>query len=355
MLLIEKVPQDKVSQRLRDPGENSSEKIRRKQYYFESFLICHCFVAPIPIANIKSNTRWKPDGITVAGGRGEGNDLDSLNSPFGFDIDTNQTVVVADYYNHRVVEFRTGAIRGELVAAGNDAGSRTDQLNYPTDVMLDIQADRMFICDRENQRIVQWSRHGGKRGTTVISNVKCFGLTMDERGFLYVSDLEKHEVTRWWIGDSQGTSVAGGNGAGFRLDQLDSPHYVFVDHHYSVYVSDSQNHRVMKWTRGAKQGAIVAGGRGDGDALTQLSSPEGIFVDQLGTVYVADCGNNRLMRWNLGATQGSVIAGGHDYGKEPNQLNYPMDLSIGLDGSLYVVDSNNNRVQKFAVDQNPST
>ncbi|CAF3582778.1 unnamed protein product [Rotaria sp. Silwood1] len=40
----------------------------------------------------------------------------------------------------------------------------------------------------------------------------------------------------------------------------------------SVYVSDLGNHRVMKWEGGAKQGIIVAGGEGQGNSLTELNS-----------------------------------------------------------------------------------
>ncbi|CAF1610257.1 unnamed protein product, partial [Rotaria magnacalcarata] len=49
----------------------------------------------------------------------------------------------------------------------------------------------------------------------------------------------------------------------------------------------------MKWKKGAKEGIVVAGGQGAGSALTQLNGPLGIIVDTLGTVYIADDWNNR--------------------------------------------------------------
>ncbi|CAF4449621.1 unnamed protein product, partial [Rotaria magnacalcarata] len=67
----------------------------------------------------------------------------------------------------------------------------------------------------------------------------------------------------------------------------------------------------MKWTKGAKEGIIVAGGQGEGCSLAQLNQAYGIFVDTLGTLYVADSGNHRVMRWTQGdKKQGTVIAGG---------------------------------------------
>ncbi|CAF5171142.1 unnamed protein product, partial [Rotaria sp. Silwood1] len=113
-----------------------------------------------------------------------------------------------------------------------------------------------------------WPRRNGTSGETIISNIYCWGLTMDENGSLYVTDVGKHEVRRYRKGESQGTVVAGGNGYGNRLDQLSRPRYVFVDRDHSVYVSDWDNHRVMKWMEGAKQGIVVAGGQGTGNGLT---------------------------------------------------------------------------------------
>ncbi|CAF1551405.1 unnamed protein product [Rotaria sp. Silwood1] len=299
--------------------------------------------------DIHSNAKWSQNGITVAGGNGEGSETNQLNSPWGLYIDDDQTIYVVDWLNHRIVEWKSGATNGKVVAGGNGKGNGTHQLNYPRDVIIDKESDSLIISDWGNNRVVRWPRRNGTRGETIISNISCWGLTMDDHGYLYVVDYEKHEVRRYKIGDTQGTVVAGGNGQGNRLDQLLSPHYVFVDRDHSVYVSDSGNKRVMKWEEGAKQGIVVAGGQGEGNSLTQLNDPEGVVVDQLGTVYVADFGNHRIMRWPKGATQGSVIVGGNGYGAQSNQLASPIGLSFDRHGNLYVVDFGNHRVQKFNI------
>ncbi|CAF4389533.1 unnamed protein product, partial [Rotaria sp. Silwood2] len=249
-------------------------------------------------------------------------------------------------------EWKWGATSGQVVAGGNGQGSGAHQLSYPQDVIVDKERDSLIICDRLNGRVVRWPRRNGTSGETIISNIGCVGLTMDENGSLYVTDEGKHEVRRYRRGESQGTVVAGDNGRGNRLDQLSSPRYVFVDRDHSVYVSDLRNHRVMKWVEGAKQGIVVAGGQEKGNGLTQLSYPEGVVVDQLGTVYVADYWNDRIMRWPKGATQGSVIVGGNGRGGQSNQLNEPIGLSFDRHGNLYVVDYGNHRVQKFNIDSN---
>ena len=65
------------------------------------------------------------------------------------------------------------------------------------------------------------------------------GLTMDHQRYLYVSDIVKHEVRRYTIGDKNSIVVAGGNGRGRQLNQLNYPTYLFVDEEQAVYVSDS--------------------------------------------------------------------------------------------------------------------
>ncbi|CAF4760056.1 unnamed protein product, partial [Rotaria sp. Silwood2] len=181
-----------------------------------------------------------------------------------------------------------GDTKGQVVVGGNGEGKRLDQLNYPTDVLIDKETDSLIICDRENRRVVRSSRRSGTtQGEILIDNIDPWGLAMDDQRYLYISDTQKHEVRRYQIGDKNGTLVAGGNGEGAGLNQLNGPTYIFVDQQQTVYVSDNWNHRVMKWNKGAKEGIAVAGGQGQGNALTQLYYPYGLFVDTLGTIYVA--------------------------------------------------------------------
>ncbi|CAF3020805.1 unnamed protein product, partial [Rotaria sp. Silwood2] len=297
--------------------------------------------------NIHPNARWQQNGITVAGGNRQGNGINQLSNPCGLYVDDDQTVYVADASNYRIVEWKWGATSGQVVAGGNGQGSGAHQLSNPQDVIIDKERDSLIICDYSNRRVVRWPRRNGTSGETIISNIYCVGLTMEENGSLYVTDIGKHEVRRYRRGESQGTVVAGGNGSGNRLDQLSFAQYVFVDRDHSMYVSEWGNDRVMKWVEGAKQGIVVAGGQGQGNGLTQLYYPYGVVVDQLGTVYIADARNDRIMRWPKGATQGSVIVGGNGRGEQLNQLNWPFGLSFDRHGNLYVVDYGNHRVQKF--------
>ncbi|CAF0987656.1 unnamed protein product [Adineta steineri] len=97
--------------------------------------------------------------------------------------------------------------------------------------------------------------------------------------------------------NNKGIVVAGGNGQGNKLNQLNSPSFIFVDEDQCVYVSNGGNHRVMNWRKDAKEGIIVAGGNGEGGNLNQLNSPTGLSFDDEGNFYVVDCWNHRIQKY----------------------------------------------------------
>ncbi|CAM4818960.1 unnamed protein product, partial [Rotaria magnacalcarata] len=266
--------------------------------------------------DIHPNATWSKNGITVAGGIEAGIVIHDLYWPYGLYVDDDLTIYVADRGHNHISEWKSGATNGTVVAGGNGA----DRLKRPFYVIIDKESDSLIISDTDNSRVIRWPRRKGTRGETIISNTDYFG-----------------------------TAVTGGNGIGYRLDQLSIPRYVFVDREHSVYVTEYSNHRVTKWELGAKQGIVVAGGQRQENSLTQLDGPQGVVVHQLGTVYVADFNNNRIMGWSKGATQGIVIAG-NGYGAEPNQLDRYSGLSFDRRGNLYVVDFGNSRVQKFNIE-----
>jgi sugar lactone lactonase YvrE len=291
----------------------------------------------VPADGICASATWNQNGVTVAGGNGRGTLLNQLHEPLGLFVDGNDAVYVVDTLNNRVVKWASGVPSGQLVAGGNGEGSQTNQMLYATKLVVD-EKGAMFICDHENKRVQQWFKNSD-HGQTIIENISCWGLAMDNEGSLYVSEWDKLSVIKW----PSEQVVAGGNGAGPALNQLSYPCGIFVDQDQSVFVADNRNHRIVKWSVGAKEGVIVAG-------YNLIQSPQSVIVDRMGTVYVVDYANH-ITRWLKGSTSGSIIIGGQGGGSETAQLSDPTDLVFDRRGNLYVVDRDSNRIQMFAIDK----
>lgn len=261
----------------------------------------------------------------------------------------DQSILVADYWNSRIVHWNIGERTGTVVASGYYAQNPFFQLNGPIDVLIDKSSNSFIICDWKSQRVIRWSRTNANRSEILLGNIRCSGLAIDSQRNIYVSSFDNDEVRRYQIGNNSGILVAGGNGKGNNLNQLNNPSYLFVDEKQNIYVSDKGNNRVMKWNKGATKGIIIIDGHNMDLSRNALLIPRGLFVDGFGNVYVVDAANNRVIRWVNGTNEITVIVGRNGSGNRADQLNSPRGLSFDLQGNLYVVDSLNNRVQQFSM------
>ncbi|CAM4989258.1 unnamed protein product, partial [Rotaria socialis] len=120
--------------------------------------------------NIPANATWKQNGVTIAGDNGEGGATNQLHRPFGLFVDDDQAVVIADFRNHRIMQWKNGdTTNGQVVAGGKGRGNGLHQLYGSTDVLIDKETDSLIICD--GIRVVRWSRHSGTtQGEILIDN-----------------------------------------------------------------------------------------------------------------------------------------------------------------------------------------
>jgi DNA-binding beta-propeller fold protein YncE len=114
------------------------------------------------------------------------------------------------------------------------------------------------------------------------------------------------ETATW---TSVGKTVAGGNGLGSALNQLNNPFGLFVDpnDNDALVIVDNGNGRIMKWEQGARSGQVVAGGNGVGNQTNQLALPRYVTVDKEGTLFITEYTNKRINRWKKGAQNGEII------------------------------------------------
>lgn len=292
---------------------------------------------------MSDSTIWNEYGSTV---------IDELDRPFGIAIDREKNIVfVSDHHNHRIFAHRLGQYNEQYDISFEDTGSELiNQLKFPTDIVIDKGNNSVLISDRGNRRVVRLSLEGNTgKAEVILSDINCFGIALDRDGFLYVVNDLKNEVKRYRIGDENGVVVAGGNGAGNGLNQLNGPRFVCVDKTGAVYVSDFRNHRVVKWATGAIEGIVVTDINSDKSGFYQLSSPNQIVIDECGTLYVADSGNHRVLRFCERKKQAEVIVGGKGRGRAPNQLSLPTGLGFGNHGQLFVANYGDSCVKQFTM------
>ena len=178
--------------------------------------------------------------------------LNELDNPRGIHVDSDGSVYITDHHNHRILRWDYGAYEGVLVAGnnlegGDNAGGSLNRLNGPHAIYVDKDKN------------------------------------------IYIADTNNHRVVKWANGANEGVVVAGAGGYGEANNQLKAPRGIYVDEENNfMYISDSDNHRVLKWEIGASEGVVVAGGNGRGSGLDQLEYPNNLALDENSLLYTTD-------------------------------------------------------------------
>lgn len=280
----------------------------------------------------------------------EGPVANRFHSPLGICITHSQNLLIADSLNHRIMKYDLYIGDMKRIAGKDIQGYAPDLLARPSTVLYHKMTKSYIIADRYNRRILQCFRRSKPSSKTIIPNISCFGLAVDEKGYIYVSDTDRHEVRRYQVGRKYGKVVAGGRGQGRRLNQLNNPTYICIGNDQSLYISDSHNDRVVRWDKGCQAGVVVAGGEAKGKEIDQLHHPSGILVDRWDTVYVADCRNHRVMRYAKGKEPDIIVGDRFLSGSDSDKFICPEGLAFDREGNLYVADTNNHRIQRFRIE-----
>jgi len=242
----------------------------------------------------------------------------------------------------------------QTIAGGNGKGNQLNQLCSPYGIYVDHQQQHIYIVDYGNDRIVKWKL--GENNGEVVAGGNGYGNRIDQldhptgvildekRKSLIICDQGNRRVVRW--------SLQNPNDKQILIENI-SCWGLMMSRNGDLFVSDCENDAVKVWRKGeigkGKEGIIVAGGNGKGNKLNQLYGPTNIFIDPEETIYVSDFWNHRVMKWLKGSNEGIIVAGGQDEGNSLNQLNHPQGLLVNEVGDVYVADSHNNRIMCWSL------
>ncbi|CAF4902345.1 unnamed protein product, partial [Rotaria sp. Silwood1] len=315
-------------------------------------------------------------GALVAGGNGQGNANEKLNSPWGVYVDANRTVYVADLGNHRVQRWDAGSGTGVTVAGStSSAGPWAYQLNNPTSIILDPYG-YLYVLDSGNSRVQRWFP-GDSYGRTVISATMSSpsAIKIDLLGNFVIADTSYHRVLSFGLlcpgtttttsppptvttiplcsaatWNSTSTTAAGSQGTtGSTATLLYYPYDVDFDSYNYMYVVDYSNHRIQRFPPGSNTAATVAGSTGSpGSTLAQLNNPSAIYVTANQIMYIMDTSNYRVLKWKLGDPLGYIVAGGNGNGGAFTQIGTSYSLFVDSHYNIYISEQTNHRVTKWS-------
>ncbi|CAF3476460.1 unnamed protein product [Rotaria socialis] len=313
---------------------------------------------------VPTDVKWAQNGVTIVGGNEQGNANNQLSRPYGVFVDDDQTVFIADMWNHRIIERQISDITdGQGSGNGNEtvvlSGNETVVLGGNEHVVLGgnehvvlggnehvvwsangqlIESDSEQFVQRGHGKVVAGGNEkgGGPNQLEYPTDV----LSEKETNSLIICDEGNRRVVRWSRrnGTTQGEIL---------IDNIRCWGLAMDDQRY-LYVSDIEKDEVRRYRVGNKNNTLVAGGNGKGHGLSQLSEPRYLFVDREQNVYVSDYNNHRVMKWTKDATQGIIIAGGDGEGTDKTQLYHPNGIFVDILGTLYVADTENHRVMRWA-------
>ncbi len=290
-----------------------------------------------------------PDGELVAvAGTGEQGYLDGDHDEAAFDlpaaiaVSDDGTIVVGDEGNSVIRRIAAGADSGGAGAPAVVRGVVPPYLPGVGDVTV-FAGSRGPAHGELVDGPADQAKFLGPRGAA-----------LDHAGNMLVADTDHHAIRRV-APDGTVTTLAGGNGRGFRdgpcaSAQFAHPLAVGVSAAGDIYVADWLNYRIRRITPDC-QVTTVAGGASDGSAqsgyrdgsgeLARFSEPRGIAFDESGNPLIVDAGNHAVRRISP-TGEVSTFAGG----ERGDPFEYPQAIAVDDEGNVFVVQ----RDAVFAID-----
>jgi len=217
---------------------------------------------------------------------------------------------------------------------GNGVGD--GQFIRPHDLDFSPSEDKLYIVDRDNNRIQVFNKNGtflfkwGLLGQEDGNFILPYGVDVDTEGNVWVADRGNSRVQKF---DSQGNFQLKfgtfGNGAG----QFDNLRHVAVDKALKfVYVADSSNNRIQVFDINGK--FIKSFGKYGNDS-GEFSLPATVVINSNGNLYVNERSNERVQKLD---TDGNSILMWGSKGSGQSQFCHMEHLGIDKFDNIYVSD-----------------
>lgn len=228
------------------------------------------------------------------------------------------------------------ATQYELIKEWGGEGDGPGQFLRPHDLDFSPSEDKLYIVDRDNDRIQVFNKNGtylfewGEEGDGEGQFDLAYGLDVDKRGNVWVAERGNERVQKF---DAEGNFIMMFGSPGDEEGQFSHPRHVAVDSALQyVYVADSRNHRIQKFDI---NGTFVKIFGSEGNQSGQFNLPTTVVLDSHGDLYVNERGNERIQKLD---TEGNPILAWGSKGSGPNQFCHMEHLGIDKFDNIYVTD-----------------
>jgi sugar lactone lactonase YvrE len=170
------------------------------------------------------------------------------------------------------------------------------------------------------------------------------GIVIDTSGNIFVADTSNNRIRKIDT-DRKVTTLAGSGRAGFKDGsgseaEFDGPVGIALDKRGDVIVADTYNDRIRRITAAGIVTTIASAGVpgfNDGDVLTaQFNTPSGVVVDDAGNIFVADTANSAVRKITPQGEVSTVIRNRQESAGTSVSLRHPVGIAITHDGFLFV-------------------
>ncbi len=270
--------------------------------------------------------------------------------------------------------------------SGDGGRGTRGQLANPFDLAIGPDG-ALYICDMDNHRVRRLDlqtdtlstfagrgepRYTGDAGPARQAALnQPYELRFDERGGMYIVEMQNHIVR--YIDAETGviSTVAGSGQPGFAGDggpaieaELDRPHSIELDASGNLFIADISNHRIRRvdLATGLIETFAGTGAQGptpDGAPLggTPLNGPRTLAFRPPHDLYLALREGNAVYRIDLDSETIHHVAGTGEVGFSGDggpataaALAGPKGMALAPDGAIYLADTENHAIRRIATD-----
>jgi predicted membrane-bound mannosyltransferase/sugar lactone lactonase YvrE len=297
----------------------------------------------------EKTTKLQPSRVISGGGSGPG----LLAAPRGIAVGLDDTIYVADSYNHRIQHFTQ---EGKLI---NSWGTYANILNgeapagtfnEPWGIAVGPDGS-VYVTDTWNYRIQKFTAQGQfikMWGTYNINSSQQGlygprGILVTKNGHVFVTDTGNKRVV---IFDSDGNFMSQFGSVGMDPGNFDEPVGIAMDKEGKIYIADTWNHRIqvfMPDSSGLNYTPLVNWNIDSWYGQSMNNKPF-LAIGPGGNLFVTDPEGSRIFEFS---NQGELIRAWTGFNLSEDIASQPNDLKFDSTGKLWVTDATSNLILVF--------